>query len=60
MKQGDNVILYVNENEDLTKGEIHTKIGVFIKDYGSYIQILNRFGLRESIMQTDIKKIVVK
>ena len=59
MIQGDNVIIDVNENIDGTKGKLIKKTGVFIKDYGEYIQIMNRFGLRESIMKTDIKNIKI-
>lgn len=51
IEQGDNVTVDVKENGK-TK-----KLGVFIKDYGRYIQIMNRRGLRESIMKQDIIRI---
>lgn len=50
--QGDNVAVDVKED-----GKTRKKIGVYIKDYGKYIQIMNRYGLRESIMKQDIIKI---
>lgn len=50
--QGDSVAVDVKEDEKIRK-----KIGVYIKDYGKYIQIMNRYGLRESIMKQDIIKI---
>ena len=50
--QGDNVAVDVKEDAKTRK-----KIGVYIKDYGKYIQIMNGYGLRESIMKQDIIRI---
>ncbi len=52
IEQGDNVAVDVKED-----GKTKKKLGVFIKNYGRYIQIMNRYGLRESIMKQDIIRI---
>lgn len=50
IEQGDNIMVEI-------KGTKIKKIGTFIKDYGNYIQLFNRHGLRDSIMKVDIVKI---
>ena len=58
IEQGDNVIVDVKETEyNTSKRKLKKKIGVFLKDYGNYIQIMDNLGLRQSIMKSDIIKI---
>ena len=57
IQQGDNVIIDYKKN---IKGEIKKKMGVFIKDYGNYIQILDKYGIRQSYMKQDIVNITKK
>lgn len=42
------------------KRSVIKRIGVFVKDYGRYIQIINPMGLRVSIMKSDIIKVVIE
>lgn len=61
MKQGDYVIIDEKINtHGVTSKSIKKRFGVFIKDYGRYIQILNPRGLRVSIMKCDIEKVVIE
>jgi len=59
MQQGDKVTVDYYNSECYTS-KIKTKkiTGEFIKDYGNYIQVFDRFHLRKSIMKNDILKIV--
>ena len=57
-QQGDEVIVIANVLALNTRNKSKKKIkGFFIRDYGSYIQIYDKYHLRRSILKVDIIKI---
>ncbi len=58
MNQGDNVTINcIQTIYNTNKKNIKRMSGIFIKDYGSYIQIYDKYNIRTSIVKQDIVKI---
>lgn len=58
MKQGEKITVYYTQvANNSNKKNVKSKMGIFIRDYGSYIQIYDKYNIRTSIMKQDIVKI---
>lgn len=55
MKKGDKIA--ITEKLFKVKGKTKLVCGTFIKDYGSYIQLYDKYNIRRSIMKHDILEI---
>lgn len=58
MKTGEKVIVIFTDIQYNSNRKKAKRIdGTFLKDYGNYIQILDKYKLRRSIMKNDLIKI---
>ena len=58
MKTGEKVIaIYTDIAYNSNRKKERRIDGTFLKDYGNYIQILDKYKLRRSIMKNDLIKI---
>ncbi len=58
MKQGEKIIVeYVQLAYNTNRKITEETQGIFIKDYGNYIQFLDKYKIRRSIMKNDLIKI---
>ena len=59
MKTGEKVIVnFVEVQYNTNRKKCKEINGIFIKDYGNYIQILDKYNIRRSIMKHDLVKIL--
>lgn len=55
MKTGEKVIVIFTDIQYNSNRKKAIKLdGIFLKDYGNYIQILDKYKLRRSIMKNDL------